>query len=67
MSATQIFYQEQTIEKVFAHYAAGYQPPGGGKVLRHETNYDPRSGNVWFKLYVEMPAPEQKNIITLNG
>ena len=66
MSATQVFYQETTIETVLEAWAKGYQPPVG-KVLRAESNYDPRTGKVWFKLFVEMPAPEEKNIITLNG
>jgi hypothetical protein len=67
MSGTQIFYQETTIENVLATYAKGYKPPGDGVVLKHEANYDPRTGKVWFKLFVEMPAPENNKIITLPG
>lgn len=66
MSETQVFYQETDIATVLDAYAAGYKPPIG-TVLKHESNYDPRTGKVWFKLFVEMPAPEEKNIITLNG
>lgn len=65
--STQIFYQETTIEKILEHYANGYKPPGDGKILRYETNYDPRTGKVWFKLYVELPEPENSKIITING
>ena len=66
MSATQVCYQEQTIEKVLDAYAKGYNPPDGGVLLRHEHNYDPRTGKVWFKLFVEMPVVEESKIIKLN-
>lgn len=66
MSATQVFYQETTIETVLDSFAKGYNPPKGCTVLRAESNYDPRTGKVWFKLFIEMPEPEKKNIIVMN-
>lgn len=65
MSATQIFYQEVEIQTVLDAYSRGYNPPNEGKIMKAESNYDPRTGKVWFKLYVELPSPKEKNVITL--
>lgn len=67
MSATQVFYQEVDLSKILDTYAKGFQPPNNGVVLKWDVNVDHAKGKVWFKLFVEMPEPESKNIITLNG
>lgn len=66
MSAnTRVFYQEVDMHKVLESYAKGFKPPDDGSLLQWDANYDSHTGKVWFKLIVELPAPEAKNVIVL--
>lgn len=65
MSATQVYYQETTIDTVLDAWVKGYQPPNGGTILRAESCYDPRTGKVWFKLYVELPTPDDNHVLVM--
>lgn len=48
-----ILHQEVKIEEVFKHYAEGFTPPSGEKIVRYDTHYDPRKGTVIFILVVD--------------
>lgn len=62
---TRVYYQDVDMTKVLDAYARGFMPPDGAALLQWDANYDPAKGRVWFKLTVELPAPTEKNIITL--
>lgn len=50
----EIKYQEHDIDAVFRHFVQGFKAEKLGlKVEKFEANYDPRTGKVIFKLYVE--------------
>lgn len=66
MSAnTRVYYQDVDMKTVLESYAKGFKPPDGATLLQWDANYDPHSGRVWYRLTVELPAPNEKNIITL--
>lgn len=67
MSALQVVVQEASIDDVFGFFVKAYKLPNKMAVVRWESNYDPRTGKVWFKLFAELPEPENSKIITLNG
>lgn len=65
---TRVYYQEVEMRTVLENYAKGFRPPNDGTLLQWDANCDMHTGRVWFKLTVEMPAPEDKNILVLpNG
>lgn len=67
MSAIQTIVQEATIDDVFRFFVNSYRLPNEMQLVRWESNYDPRTGKVWFKLFAELPEPENNKIITLKG
>jgi|MudIll2142460700_1097286.scaffolds.fasta_scaffold2897925_1 hypothetical protein len=48
-------YQEVVIQSVFNYFVDGFNMKDGEKVVHHESNYDPRTGKVIFKLYIAKP------------
>lgn len=62
---TRVYYQEVDMNNVLEAYAKGFKPPNDGTLLDWDANYDPSNGRVWFRLTVELPAKEEKNVITL--
>lgn len=46
-------YIHTDIETVFKYYADGFQIPDGEKIHNYETTYDPRTGKVIFRLFVD--------------
>lgn len=54
-----IDYLETDIDRVFAFYVKGYKMPPAKRLHRWEHVYDPHTGKVIFKLYVEnIEGPE---------
>ena len=51
----QIQYQEHDIEAVFNYFITGFATTA--QIRDWTANYDPRTGKVIFKLYVEDAAP----------
>jgi hypothetical protein len=59
-----IQYQDHHISEVINYFVQGFEPNEGLKVVQHEANYDPHTGRIWFKLFVEEPQvvePEAKD------
>ena len=51
----EIKYQEYDIEQVFDFFVSGFAD--AGQIIHRKVNYDPRTGKVIFKLYVEKAHP----------
>lgn len=49
----EIKYQEYDIDLIFREFVKGFELKPGLSIPNFETNYDPRTGKVIFKLYVE--------------
>lgn len=47
-----IQFQECDIKTIFAYFVDGFNASGSRKIHDYETNYDPRTGKVIFKLYI---------------
>lgn len=60
---TRVYYQDVDMKKVMESYVKGFRPPDDGKLLQWDANYDPHTGRVWFKLTVELPAPDNHKLI----
>lgn len=63
MSANRVYYQEVEMKTLLENYVRGFKPPNDGKLLQWDANYDPHTGRVWFRLTVEMPAPDNHKVI----
>lgn len=62
---TKTILQEANLDKILQSYAEGYKLPDGAVLLSKDTIVDIHSRRVMFKLTVEVPEPENHNIITL--
>lgn len=61
-----VYHQDIGMKDVLESYVKGFKPPDGATLAQWDANYDPHTGRVWFRLTVEMPAPVEKNIITMS-
>lgn len=60
---TRVYYQDVDMKNVLESYVRGFKPPDEGQVLQWDANYDPHTGRVWFRLTVELPAPDNHKIV----
>ncbi len=47
-----IEYKEYDISSVFAYFIKGFSPKEKEEIWKGESNYDPRTGKVIFRLYI---------------
>jgi len=50
---TRIEYKEHTIETVLQFFVDNYKPGKRERISKYDASYDPHTGLVWFRLYIE--------------